>query len=147
MSTINNKQKVVTHIVTSPTVLTANLVLRDDDLSTIGIFGTGNGVLEDTDSTDDLAFLSDANLAFRLLASAEVAGVTDDLLGLYGLITTPHANELAISIGDDLVDSLVEHVCSSVDSTQTSERLRELSKAVQGVDVRRLAVTRHRGGV
>lgn len=69
---------------------------------------------------------------------------TYHLLGLDGLITTSHADKLAIRIGDDLVDLLVEHVGSTVDGAQTSKGLGQLAETVQRVDVRGLAVSGHR---
>ena len=126
------------------TILAPNLVLRDDDLGTVRIVGARDGVLENANSPDDLAFLNNADLAtFQGLARAEVTGVTNDLLGLYCFFTTPYANEFAIGISDNLVDRLVEHVGASVDGTESSKGLWELSKAIQRVDVGRFAITGH----
>lgn len=127
------------------TVPSANLVLRDDDLSAVGILGTRNRVLEDTNSTNNPALFEDTDLATVSsgLARTEVAGVTNDLLGLDSLRAGPHSHELAVSIGDDLVYGLVEHVGSAVNSRQTGERLGKFSETVERVDIWRLAPASH----
>ena len=104
--------------VCSRTVSPANLVLWNDDLRAVRIVRTRDRVLEEANGTDDLALLDYANLAsLGRLACAEVARVTDDLLGLDGLVAAADTNELAIAIGDDLVDGLVQHICTTVDGT------------------------------
>ena len=125
------------------TVLPANLVLRDDNLSGVRVIGARDRVLADADGADDLAFLEHTLLALERLARAEVARVADDLLRLDGLRAAAHADELAIRASHDLVDGLVKHVGTTVDGAQTSERLGQLAKAVEGVDVGRLAVASH----
>ena len=99
------------------TIPPSNLVLRDNDLGTVRVLGARDLVLEDTDGADDLAGLNDANLALVLLASTKVAGVADDLLGLDGFVAAADSDELALAVGDDLVDGLVQHICTTVDGT------------------------------
>ena len=68
------------------TVSPVNLVLGDNDLSRVDVLGSRNRVLEDANSSDNLAFLDHANLTtFSRLAGTEVAGVADDMLSLDGL--------------------------------------------------------------
>lgn len=104
-------------------------------------------MLEDADGTDDLALFEHALLALGRLASAEVGRITDDLLGLDGLVSTANTNEFAVLIGDNLVNGLVKHVGASVDRTEPGEGLRELAKTVQRVNVWRLAIASHRRSV
>lgn len=101
-------------------------------------------MLENADRAHDLAFLDNTDLAFGLLAGAEVARVTNDLLRLDSLVTAANTDELAVRIRNNLVNGLVEHVSTAVDGTQAGERLWELAETVEGVDVRRLAVPGHR---
>ena len=130
------------------TIPPANLVLGDDDLSTVRVFGARDGVLQEADRPDNLALLNHTDLAaLRGLARTEVARVADDLLRLHGLGAASDADEFALCIRDNLVDAFVEHVGAAVDGTQTREGLRQLAEAVQGVDVRRLAVACHGSGV
>ena len=117
------------------TIFPADLILRDDDLSTVGIIGTRDRVLEDTDSADDLALLDDTLLALCRLAGAEVARVADNLLGLDSLITAADTDEIAVLVGDDLINSLVEHVGATIDGAETGERLGKLAKTIERVDV------------
>ena len=104
-------------------------------------------MLEDANSANDLALLKYPLLALGCLAGTEVARVADDLLSLDGLVATANSNKLAVGVGDNLVDSLVQHVGTTVDSRETCERLGKLSQAVEGVNVWRLAVPRHGRGV
>ena len=97
----------------------------------------------DVASAHDLARLLNTSLALACLSSTEVARVTDNLLRLDSLVTAANTDELAIGIGDDLIDGLVEHVGTAVDGAETGEGLWELAETVQGVDVRRLAVASH----
>lgn len=79
-------------------------------------------MFENANGADDLALFDDAHLAaVGGLARTEVARVADELCGLDDLVPALHADKLAISIRDDLVDGLVQHVRSTVDGTQTGE--------------------------
>ena len=130
------------------TVTAVDLVLGDDDLARVRVFGSRDGVLEETDCSNDLAFLDGPHLAtLKLLTSTEVAGVANNLLGLDGLVPAANADELAISISHDLMNGLVEHVGSTVDGGETGERLGQFTKTIERVDVRRFAVTSHGRGV
>jgi hypothetical protein len=124
------------------------LVLRDDNLARVRVLGARNRVLEQADRSNDLAFLNDAHLAtFEFLARAKVARVTNDLLGLDRLVAAANANELSISISDNLMNGLVEHVSPTIDGRETGERLGKFTKAVERVNVRGFAISRHGGGV
>ena len=103
-------------------------------------------MLEDADGADHLASL--ANFILARDTGAEVAGITNDHVGLDRLFTAAHTHKLAcLRIDNDLVDGFVEHVGTAVDGRKTSKGLRKLSKTVERVDVGRLAVTRHGRGV
>lgn len=105
-------------------------------------------MLKDADGSNDLALLHDANFAILgLLAGAKVAGVTDDLFCLDGLVAAPHADEFAILVRDDFVDGLVEHVGTAVDGAQTGKGLRKLAEPVERIDIRGLAVAGHGGRI
>lgn len=124
------------------TVLSANLRLGNDELGRVGIVGTSKRVLQDTNSSKDVAN--------NLSLVGEVGGVTEDHLGLgleLHLLNTSHgrldANSL-VAVVLDLVDVGVEHVSSAVDGRQTGETLGKLAKTVERVDVRRLSVSSNR---
>lgn len=103
----------------------SHLVLGNDQLHTVCIVSVGNGVLEQADGADQLGRLPGELLALdRLL---EVGRVTNEGVCLDSLIAGADADELAIIVGDDLVDGLVEHVGTSVDGRQTSEALGQLT--------------------
>ena len=124
------------------------MILGDDNLDTVCIIRAGYRVLENTDGTDNFAFLDDAHLAAVFdLARTEVARITNNLLSLDGLLTAPDADELAIGVKNNFIYGLVEHVGAAVDGAQTREGLWQLAETVEGVDVGGLAVARHGGGV
>src|SRR5690242_11042509 len=128
------------------TVLAADLRLGNDQLQRVRIVGVGNGVVENADSLEQVS--SDTRL------TREVGRVSEDLLGFglelhswAGVVLLLHSSldtdDLA-TIVEELVDISVEHICTTVDSRETSEALRKFAQAVQRVDVRRLAVACHR---
>jgi hypothetical protein len=123
------------------------LVLGDDELETVAVVGARDRMLEDTDSANDLALLEDLGLLLLCLGIDKVTRVTDDHIGASDLVPAPDARELALVIVHDLVDGLVEHVRPSIDGRETGETLGELSEAVEGVDVGRLAVASDRRAV
>lgn len=119
------------------TIASVDLVLGDDDLTAVAVVCARDRVLEDADCSDDLAILNDSHLPITAaLAGTKVAWVPDDLLRLDGLSTTCHADKFAIRVCDDLLDLLIQHVCTAVDGAKTRERLGKLSKTEEGVDVR-----------
>ena len=130
------------------TIATVDLILRDDNLARVGVLRARNRVLEQANRSNDLPFLDDAHLTtFEFLASTKVARVTNDLLGLHRLVAATNADELSISISDDLMNGLVEHVSPTIDGRETGKRLGKFTKAIERVDVRRFAISRHGGGV
>ena len=125
-------------------VTAADLVLGDDDLRRVRVVRAGDRVLEEADRANNLALFDDADLAALLsLACTEVTGVTNNLLGLDSLVAGANADELAVSVGDDLVNGLVKHVGTAVNGTQTSEGLGKLAETIEGVDVWGLAIASH----
>ncbi len=113
------------------TVSSVHLVLRDDDLNTIAIVCAWDRVFQETDHTYKLASFDGSDLCcFRIWASDEVTGISDDLLSFDRLITASNANKLPIGIGDNFVDLLIEHVSSAIDGTETSEGLWEFAKTI-----------------
>lgn len=127
-------------------VLSAHLVLRNDELHRVRVVRVGDGVLEDADGTHHLACL-----AYLVLASdtvAEVARIADHNIGFDGLITAADADKLAGLLVDyDLIDGLVEHIGAAVDGRETRKRLGKLTKTVERVDVGRFSVACHGRGV
>ncbi len=128
-------------------MLAADLRLRDDELQRVAVVRAGDGMGEDADRLEQLAH--DADFV------REVRRVGDDLLGLgrklhaLALVATllhrgPDPARLAALVVQDLLDGGVEHVRAAVDGRQPGEALRQLAQPVQRVDVRRLAVARHR---
>jgi hypothetical protein len=116
-------------------MLPVDLILGNDNLNTVGIICTRNRVLEDADRADDLAVLHDTELS-ALTAGAKVTRVTDDLLGLDSLGPAAYTDKFTITIGDDLIYWLVEHVGASINGGEARKCLRELAEAVKGVYVR-----------
>lgn len=76
----------------------SDLVLRDNNLATVGVVSSGDGVVEETNRLDDLALLDHSDLVLRLLASTKVGRVTDDLLGPNSFLSRMDANKLAVFI-------------------------------------------------
>jgi hypothetical protein len=124
------------------TVLSANLRLGNDELGGIGVVGTSERVLQNANSSEDVA----DNLGLV----GEVGRVTENHLGLgleLHLLNTSHGRLDAHSLVAlilDLVDVGVEHVSTAVDGRQTGETLGKLAKTVERVDVRRLSVSSNR---
>ena len=146
---VRSLSQVVRLLVARLTILSSDLVLRNDDLSGIRVIRSGNRMLEDTDRPDDLLLFDNPNLAVLALVTsrAKVARITNDHLGLDRLALARHANEFTVLVRHDLLDRLGEHVGAAVYSGQSCEGLRELAEPVHGVDVGRLAVSSHGRGV
>lgn len=129
-----------------PTVLSADLRLRNDQLERVRVLGLVDRVVQDANGLEqvsgDLNLAGEicwigqnpASLGLELHAFAFVVAVLHCRLDTNGLV----------AVVLDLVNGSVEHVCTAVDGAQASEALRQLSQTVQRVDVWRLAVTRHR---
>ena len=107
-----------------PTVSPPNLILRDDDLTTIRVFRSGDGVVEETDCANDLAFLDNPDLsALGCLAGTEVGRIADDLLGFDDFVSRTDAHEHAFFVGHDFVNGFIEHISTAVDGGETCEGL------------------------
>lgn len=128
-------------------MLPSNLRLGDDQLQRVTAIGLVDGVLENTDGLEQVA--GHGGLA------GEVGRVCEDLLclggevhGLRSVVPVLHrrldTRDLPAVVIENLIDVGVEHVGTAVDGGQTGETLRELTQAVERVDVRRLAVPGHR---
>ena len=130
------------------TVSPSYLVLGDDNLTTIRVIRSRDGVVEETNSADDLALFNDADLsAISYLTSAEVGGIADDLLGRNGFLSRTDADKIAITVSDDLVNWFVEHVGTTIDGGETGEGLRKLPETIERVNVGGFAVASHGRGV
>lgn len=105
-------------------------------------------MVEETNRPDNPTLFDDTHLStVGILAGTEVGRVANDLLSLDSFSPRTDTDELAITIGDDLVDRFFEHVGTTVDGGKTSEGLREFSKPIERVDVGRLSITSHGGGI
>lgn len=98
--------------------------MRQNDLATGGIVGLGDWVVHDADSSDDLASLSD------LIQG--VAGVANDQWSLSFFLTTLDTTNFS-SVEKDLINFGIQHVSSTVDGAQSTERLWETSETVNWV--------------
>lgn len=116
-------------------MLPVDLILGNDNLNTVGVVCTRNRVLEDADCADDLAVLYDAELS-TLTAGAKVTRVTNDLFGLDSFGPAAYTDKFAITIGNDLIYRLIEHVGASINGGEARKCLRELAEAIKGVYVR-----------
>ena len=103
------------------TVSSADLVLGNDDLCTIGVIRSGDGVLQETDGPDDFAHLYDSHLAIAL--GQEITWIADNLFRFHRLASAGDSNEFAIRVRDNGIDWLIQHVCATVYSAQASKRL------------------------
>lgn len=127
-------------------MLSSNLGLRDDQLKRIAAIGLINGMLQDTDSLEQVSG--------HLDLSGEVRRVGEDLLGLGGelhslatLITILHGRldpRNLLAFIEDLINVGVKHVGTTVDGGETSKSLRKLTKTVERIDVGRLSIACHR---
>ena len=105
-----------------PTMPPIDLILRDDNLNTIGVVRPRDRVFENTDGTDDLPVLDDANFP-ALLVITKVTWITNDLFGLHGFGSASHTNKFTIRVRDDFVDWFIEHISATVDSGEACKRL------------------------
>lgn len=127
------------------TILAADLGLGNNKLARVGIVGTGKRMLENANSAQ--------NVANNLGLAGEVRGVTKNGLGtsLKGhLLDTSHGSldtNGAVALVDQLINVGVEHVGTAINGRETSKALRQLAKAIERVDVRRLAVASDRVAV
>jgi hypothetical protein len=119
-----------------------DLILWENDLDTVGIIRTRNRVLENADGADNFAFLNDADFT-ALLVVNKVARIANDLFGLDSFGSAAHANNFAIRIGDNLMNRFVKHVGAAINGGEARKGLRQLAKAIKGIDVWRFAVTCH----
>ena len=119
------------------TVTSVDLVLRNDNLATVSVLCTRNGGFKETDRSDDFAFLDYPNFpTVYWLSGAEITWIPDDLLGLDSFVTTSDPDEFPIRVRHNFVDGFVEHICTSIDGTQTSERLGKFTQPVQRINIR-----------
>lgn len=72
-----------------------DLILREDNLDTVGVVRTWNRVLENADGADDFTVLNDADFP-ALLVVGEVARIANDLLGLDSFGSATHTNKIAV---------------------------------------------------
>ena len=130
------------------TVPPSNLVLGDNNLTAVRVVRSGDGMVEETNRPDSPALFDDTDLStIGFLAGTKVGRIANDLLSLDCFSPRADADKLAVIIGDNLVDRFFEHVGTAVDGGQTSEGLREFPKSIERVDVGRLAITSHGGGI
>ena len=104
-------------------------------------------MVEETNRPNDLAFLENPDLSLGFLASNKIGRIADDLLSPDSFFSRTDTDELAIFVGDNLVDGFIEHVGTTVNGGKAGEGLREFSKSVERVDVGRLAIASHGGGI
>lgn len=104
-------------------------------------------MFQDANCPNDLASFYHSNFAIVCAIPTEVTGITNHLFGLDGFSTTGHTDKLAVGICDNGFNGFVQHVGTSVDGTQSGERLREFSKAIERINVRGFSIASHRRGV
>lgn len=108
------------------TMLSSDLILRNDNLHTIAIIRIRNRMFQEADRSDDLRFFQHSFL-LAILVIQEVGRVTDAHLRLYSLALRLDADKFAFFVVYDLFDGFVEHVCAAVDCGETSEALWKLA--------------------
>lgn len=133
------------------TILSPDLILGNNDLTTIRIIRPRHGMLEDTNSPDHFTRLDHPHFTtfhlIQLFARSEITRVADHLFRADRLAVRGDTCKHAVVADVHRLDFLVEHVGTTVDGRQTGKGLRELAQAVERVDVGRLAVSRHGTGV
>jgi len=100
----------------------SDLVLGDNDLTTVRVVRSRDGVFEETNCSNDFALLKDPYLStLGFLAGTEVGRIADDHLGLDSFLPRTDTDEHAIIVSDNFIDRLVEHVGTAVDGRETGE--------------------------
>ena len=115
------------------TISSVNLVLRYNDLSAVSVICSRDGMFQKTDGPDNLSFFDDPEFAIPL--RQKVAGIADDLLRLHCFPSTSDTDELAVGIGHNRLNRLVQHVGTPINSAQAGEGLREFAKAIEWINV------------
>jgi hypothetical protein len=90
----------------------ANLVLRYNDLSTVSVIRSWNGMFQKTDGPDNLSFFDGPEFAIPL--RQEVAGIANDLLRLHRLSFASNTDELSVAVSYNRVNRLVQHIGTAV---------------------------------
>lgn len=116
------------------------MLLRKDDLDRLNVVGVGDRVVQNADSTDNLANC----LCF--LKISNVGGVANNEGSLGDTVTGLDTDDFA-AFEEDLVNWGVEHVGTAVDSAETREGFGETTETVHWVEERRKAVLAHRVSV
>ena len=127
------------------TVSARNLVLGNDDLTTVGVIGARNGVFQKANSPDYLTLFDHSE--FAILGISEITWVTNNLLRFDSFTVASYPNEFSISVGNDGINGFVKHVGTTIYGAQTGKRLWKLAEPIKGVDIRRLAVSGHRRSI
>lgn len=115
--------------------------MRDDDLDGGHVVGARKRLVEDADSTDDLANLFDEVLIASLV---HVRWIANDKLALSDLLTRLNTAHATLVVVEDLIDVLVEHEGTSLDRTHSREAFWDTTETIDGVDERRVTVTADR---
>lgn len=94
--------------------ISLKLLLRENNLDRGDTFSVGNLVVDDANSSDDLA------LDLGLSESGNICGVTDDERGTSILISASDSSHLTI-LEKNLINGSVEHVSTAMDGAETTE--------------------------
>mmetsp|Transcript_45852 Transcript_45852/g.121184 ORF Transcript_45852/g.121184 Transcript_45852/m.121184 type:complete len:278 (-) Transcript_45852:212-1045(-) len=127
----------VTHGTDKDIVLATDLGSRNDDLRRFGIVRVGDGMIEQTNATDD-----DPRRLY--LFRRKVGGIANDHIGLGHLITCLDTVSLSAFVEQDLVNVLIQHEGSAVNGADSRKTFGQSAEAVDGIDVGRGTVARKR---
>jgi len=94
------------------------LLLGKNDLHTGSVMSVRDGMVHDANGSDDFPSFLD------LVQVQDIAGVTDDQRSLSFFSSASDAHDLA-SAEEDFINLGVEHVGSTMDSTESTEGLRQ----------------------
>ena len=120
---------------TRRTWLSGNLFLRNDDLTGKCIVGVWNGVIQKTNTTNDLSYFDNP--------IENIGRITIHLFAACHFSARTNSHHPSI-FKDNFIDRLIQHVSAAIDSTQSSKSLRQFAKSVQWVQVWTLSVASQR---
>mmetsp|Transcript_11486 Transcript_11486/g.28933 ORF Transcript_11486/g.28933 Transcript_11486/m.28933 type:complete len:278 (+) Transcript_11486:164-997(+) len=112
-------------------MLAVQLVAWEDHLAGVQFVGILHRMVDEGDVAKDLSNF--------LHLVREVRRISNDHFGLGNLSLRLDTHKLALVVIHNFLNRCVQHVSTTTDSSQTSERLRELTETVERIDERGLA--------
>jgi len=118
--------------------LSIHLSLRNDHLERGDILGVGDGVIQDTDASDDLA----SGLDLLLVTSLQhVRRMANDSFALSGIGAASDTANLATLVINDLLNVLIQHESTTMDGAHSGETFGDTTQTVDGVQEGRVTIS------